>query len=96
MNEHLLRVYTGAAAPAESAATKRAARQSAPEQQNSLVQSGRGTHTICVRPDELKQLLSEEEKEALAAMFTGGVSPRAYGAPPDMVRLSGNLVDRVV
>ena len=95
MNENLLRVYSQAAAPADRAASTRALLRQQDGAQKSVAHGVEVVHTINVRPDELTQLLSSDEKNALSAMFCDGAS-RAYGGTPVSVRVSGNAVDRIV
>ncbi|MCD4828102.1 MAG: hypothetical protein K8R90_01555 [Candidatus Cloacimonetes bacterium] len=96
MNEHLMRVYSQESAPSDRAAQQHGLRQQRAGLQKSLVQNDNRAHTFSVRPDELTQLLSDDEKDALSAIFTGGHSPHAYGATTDGVRFCGALVDRTV
>jgi len=96
MNMNLLQVYGEQTMRTPAIGNTAAQRNTVVAEGKNVVQQREGAHTFCVRPDELKTLLSDDEKTALESLFTSGNSMRLYEAAPDAVRLKGNAVDITV
>lgn len=93
MNEHLLRIYANAAAPADRAASQRAIRRQMTSDKSTAASAPK---SLSISPSELKQLLSDDEKEALSAVFTNGQKQQSYGSALEATHLRGALIDKVV